>query len=72
MKQIKNSKVRAIIGVIVIFIGFVFLTGGKPMPEDPNILEPTYYSLAIAVGLMLIGWLICKKHIKAYLDENLE
>jgi len=71
MKKItfKKEKFLPIVGVVIIFVGFLIFTAGKPSPDNPNIIDPTWKTMLIGFMLCLVGWLIGRKHFKTYLDD---
>lgn len=55
----KISLWRGIVGVIIMFLGFILMVGsGEPMPGDPNILEPSVKSVLTGLFIIVIGILL--------------
>jgi hypothetical protein len=61
MNIMKKTK-RNFIGIPIAIIGFLFLMSGKPMTEDPTILEPTILGTIVGLLLLVIGTAIIRKN----------
>jgi uncharacterized membrane protein len=72
MEKKRKEKILSFLGALFIIMGILVFTVGKPDPLDPNIIDPTWQTIAAGLFLIMIGFLIYRKHFKAYLDENLE
>ena len=66
----KSSTLKAILGIILIFMGVISLISGEQIPGDPDTILPTCGSIAIGFLLIALGFFIGKNHFKAIFHEE--
>jgi len=60
----KNHKLRAYVGLFIMVLGFLMLSAGKPNPVDSNLIDPTWQTMLLGAILIILGYIIGKKHFK--------